>query len=135
MVAAIIITGIADVGNIIISNRTVASGLFIINAINDVVITITQNAEFNPVKIAKAYPKDTPEKMHGKKCPPLNPIFIQTFVINIFIKAVSNNTNTPIDCHLSIISVIWCSPENIVYGSMVPVIPKSNPEIIHFNNM
>lgn len=41
-------TGSADVGKNIINNSTVASGLFIINAISVVVITITEKTGFIP---------------------------------------------------------------------------------------
>lgn len=69
--------------------------------------------------------------MHGKKCPPLNPRFMHVFVIINLIIAVNNKITIPISSQLFITSVIWCSPENIVYGNNVPVIPKISPAIIH----
>lgn len=34
------------------------------------------------------YPRQTAEKITGKKCPPLRPIWMHIFVINIFKKAI-----------------------------------------------
>ena len=115
-----------------INSNTTASGFFNMPAMKDVVTIDIETIGSIFKRMLMAYPIAVPENIIGKKCPPLSPVSMQTFVRTIFIMLVKIKTINPNCAPVPNKRYICSSPENIASGKKVPIIPSNNPPMIPF---
>ncbi len=70
-----------------------------------------------------------PEKITGKKWPPLQPMFTQNAVTAIFANPVAISTVAVMVVQTESSDSVWASPENSVNGRTIPHIPSTRPPI------
>ena len=102
--AAPSITGASCHGKRISSSRVTATGFLIVLPSNAAVTAAIQKPESIPIIIESALPAAIPEKITGKKWPPLSPEEMQTLVRKSFVTAINSRVKTPRQAPFSSIS-------------------------------